>query len=73
MNQRWESRIELNPKILGGKPVIRGTRISMDLILGSLAEGISYDEIKSEYGIKQDDIRAALAYASAALSGEEVA
>ena len=44
----------------------------MDLILGSLAEGISYDEIKSEYGIKQDDIRAALAYASAALSGEEV-
>ena len=42
-------RIEINPRKLGGKPVIRGTRIPVSLILELLAAGMSFDDIKREY------------------------
>ena len=72
MVESSSGRIELNPYVLSGKPVIKGTRISVDLILESMADGMTYDEIQSEYGISIQDIRAALAYASEVLSGEEL-
>jgi len=66
-------RIEINPRKLGGKPVIRGTRIPVTLILELLAAGMSFEDIKREYpGLTDDDIRAALIYARLVLEGEEI-
>ena len=66
-------RIEVNPKILSGKPVIRGTRIPVELILDMLAEEVPTAEILKEYpNLAKEDIRAALAYASASLKSEEI-
>lgn len=53
-------RIVINPKIMHGKPVIRGTRVPVDVILGSLVGGMNYEEIEKEYGIKRDDIIATI-------------
>jgi len=59
------NRINLDKKILGGKPVIRGTRIAVYLVLDWLAVGMSEEEILKEYpSLKREDIRACLSYAS---------
>ncbi len=56
-------RIEINPKILLGKPVIRGTRISVELVLGKLAEGATVDElIDAHPSLTPGDIEAAQAW-----------
>ncbi len=65
-------RIEVNPKVLLGKPVIKGTRIPVELVLRLLANGWTFDDVKKEYGISDDDIRACLLYASKVLENEEV-
>ena len=58
-------RITSNPDVLTGKPVIAGTRLSVQFIVGLLAKGATHKEILSEYTyITEDDIRACLAYAS---------
>jgi len=60
----WEDRIELNPEILVGKPVIKGTRISVELVVGFLADGWSEDDILRNYPhVTREDILACLAYA----------
>jgi uncharacterized protein (DUF433 family) len=70
--QLWQ-RISLNPEIMVGKPVIRGTRIPIELIVRMLAQGITEGEILKEYPrLQSDDIRAALAYAAHVLAHEEV-
>ena len=65
-------RIEINPKIMHGKPVIKGTRVPVDVILGSLIGGMKYEEIEKEYGVKKEDIVAAIEYAARFVMGEEV-
>ncbi len=65
-------RISVDEKIRFGKPVISGTRIPVDLILGKLAGGMSYKEIMDEYEITREDILAVLNYAAWALSGEKI-
>lgn len=65
-------RITTNPKIMHGKPVIRGTRVPVDVILGSLVGGMSYEEVEKEYGVKRVDIIAAIEYAAKFVMGEEV-
>ncbi len=66
-------RIEIDPKILGGKPVIRGTRIPAHLILELLAAGNSEEAILREYPqLKPEDIAAVMEYASSLLQGEVV-
>lgn len=66
-------RIEINPDIMMGKPVIRGTRITVEIILRKLSQGISIEEILADYpGLTREDIYAALAYAAEALSTEEL-
>ncbi|MGD2250252.1 MAG: DUF433 domain-containing protein [Candidatus Methanofastidiosia archaeon] len=61
-------RIELNPKIMGGKPVIKGTRLTVQHILNLLAHGTTIDEILSEYpGLTPEDVQACLLYASKTL------
>lgn len=65
-------RISVDPKIRFGKPVITGTRVPIDLVLGKLAGGMTYEEVMAEYQITREDILAVLAYAAKALSSEEV-
>jgi len=58
-------RIVIDPNICHGKPVIRGTRTPVAIIVGSLAGGDSFETLQAEYDITADDIRAALAFAAA--------
>jgi uncharacterized protein (DUF433 family) len=71
--ERLLNRIVVNPKIMIGKPVIRGTRIPVELILKLESQGLSLNEILKEYPhLKKDGIMAALLYASKVMSREEV-
>lgn len=73
MDELLEQRVTANPRIMTGKPVIRGTRIPVELIVRMLAQGISEDEILHEYPhLQPEDIRAALTYAADVLAGEMV-
>ena len=66
-------RIQADPDILGGKPTIRGVRISVAQILKALAAGISEEELLREYPeLEPADIRAALAYAASLVEEERV-
>ncbi|HEY0781600.1 MAG TPA: DUF433 domain-containing protein [Thermoanaerobaculia bacterium] len=67
------TRIEVNPKIMLGKPVIRGTRITVELILRKLSEGATEEMLLDAYPrLDRDDIRAAIAYAADSLAHEEI-
>ncbi len=71
--EAWLQRIEINPHIMLGKPVIRGTRIPVELILRKLAQKITIAEILRDYpNLTEQDIQAALLYAAEVLSEEEV-
>jgi uncharacterized protein (DUF433 family) len=61
-------RIEINPAIMMGKPVIRGTRITVELILRKLAEGASEGALLEDYPHLTEDIRAAVAYGAASVA-----
>ena len=61
-----------DPEILGGKPVIKGTRVPVTLVLGKLAGGMSIDEVIYEYYLNQEGIRAALGYAAQQLNEEVI-
>jgi len=63
-------RIVVDPAICHGKPVIRGTRVPVAIVVGSLAGGMSFEEVEREYGLTADDIRAALGFAGERLSEE---
>jgi len=66
-------RIEINPKIMGGKPVIGGTRIPVELILRKLGAGMSAEQILADHPrLVLDDIRAAQAFAADYLADEEL-
>jgi uncharacterized protein (DUF433 family) len=63
-------RITRDPKVLAGKPVIAGTRLSVEFVVNLLAHGATEQEILSEYsGLKTDDLKACLLYAARSLSG----
>lgn len=67
------NRITYNPKILGGKPIINGTRISVEFILELLASGMTAEEIVKEYPqLSKRDILAALDYAAKTIKHEEL-
>jgi uncharacterized protein (DUF433 family) len=65
-------RIVVDPEIRFGKPVIKGTRVPVDLLVGQLAGGMTFDEVADEYAVTVEDIRAALGYAAGVLASEEV-
>lgn len=65
-------RIVVDKKIRFGKPVIKGTRVPVDLVVGKLAGGMTFEEVMREYDLTQQDIRAALSYAAQVLAQEEV-
>lgn len=65
------SQITANPNILGGKPIIKGTRISVELILQLLASGMSEEEILEDYPhLTREDIHACLDYAARSMKNE---
>jgi uncharacterized protein (DUF433 family) len=73
MDEQLVERITLNPEVMAGKPVIRGTRIPVELIVRMLAQGIPESEILKEYPrLQPEDLRAALAYAAQTLAHEDV-
>lgn len=72
MRMHLAPRIIADPRILSGKPVIEGTRVPVELVVGKLGGGMSFEDIAAEYEITREDILAALAYASSILSLEEV-
>ncbi|MEM7030603.1 MAG: DUF433 domain-containing protein [Chloroflexota bacterium] len=61
-------RIVINPKVMVGKPIIKGTRLTVEYVLGLLAQGASFTEILDEYDdLIQEDIQACLLFATKAL------
>ena len=61
----WKDRIEVNPAVLVGKPIIKGTRISVELILDRVADGWTTEDVLAAYpNIKRDDVLAALSFAA---------
>ncbi len=67
----WRERVVIDPDIHHGEPCIRGTRIPVTMIVGSLADGMSFADILREYPqLTEEDIRAALAYAAEVLEDE---
>lgn len=69
----WQSRISVDPKVLVGKPVIKGTRIAVEFVVELLANGWTTEQILHEYDhLTAEDIQACLAYASEVLKSERV-
>ncbi|MCC6696994.1 MAG: DUF433 domain-containing protein [Candidatus Hydrogenedentes bacterium] len=69
----WQDRIVIDPKVLLGKPVVRGTRLSVEFVVGLLAEGWSGQKVTENYpGLAHEDILACLRYASDVLKSEKV-
>ncbi len=69
----WKERIVIDPGILVGKPVIKGTRLAVEFIIDLLAQGWSEQDIVQNYpGLTREDIHACLAYASEILKVEKV-
>ncbi len=67
------SRITVNPKIFNGKPIIRGMRISVELILSLLAQGETTEALLQDYpDLEQEDIRACLTYAHAVIAQDSL-
>jgi uncharacterized protein (DUF433 family) len=60
-------RIVADPEILGGKPVIAGTRISVELVVGLLGRGMTLDDITAEYHVPREDVLAAVRFAAKAV------
>jgi uncharacterized protein (DUF433 family) len=73
MDEHLLQRILIDPEVMVGKPVIRGTRIPVELIVRMLAQGIPESDILHEYPrLQPEDIRAALTYAAQVLADEDI-
>jgi uncharacterized protein (DUF433 family) len=69
----WKNRIVVDPKVLVGKPVIRGTRIAVEFVVELLGRGLTTEDILREYDhLTPEDIQACLAYAGEVLRSERV-
>jgi len=70
---KWQERIVVDPEILVGKPVVKGTRLAVEFVIGLLAQGWPEAEVLRNYpGLTSEDIRACLSYAEVLLQGERV-
>ena len=69
----WRERITVDPHVLTGKPIIKGTRISVELVMDLLGRGWTMEHVLEEYDhLKPEDLQACLAYASEVLRSERV-
>jgi len=64
--------ITVNPLVRFGKPVVQGTRVPVDVLVGKVASGMSVEAVADEYGVTPADVRAALGYAAQRLAEEMV-
>ena len=70
---RWQDRITVDPDVLVGKPIVKGTRMSVEFVIDLLARGWTTAQVLSEYEhLKPEDIQACLAYARDVLKSEKV-
>lgn len=67
-----EDRIIIDPEISHGRPVIKGTRVPVEIVLGSLAGGMDIKDVSEEYGITREDVLAAIRYAARIVASEEI-
>jgi uncharacterized protein (DUF433 family) len=65
-----EPRIVVDEDVRFGKPVIAGTRVPVDLVVGKLAAGMTVEQVMKEYQLRREDVLAALSYAARAISDE---
>jgi uncharacterized protein (DUF433 family) len=65
-------RITVDEGVCGGRPVIRGTRVPVELVIGQLGGGMSTEEVCDEYRLTREDVLAALSYAADTLAKDEV-
>jgi uncharacterized protein (DUF433 family) len=72
MEKDYMKRIEVNPKVMVGKPIVRGTRVTVHEIIKRVAQGQAFREITEDLEITQEDIKAALTYADRLVEGEDV-
>ena len=73
MRRRWQDRIAIDPDIHHGDPCIKGTRIPVAMVVGSLADGLTFDDIRQDYPqLTDEDLYAALAYAAEVMRQEIV-
>ncbi len=69
----WKDRVIMDPEIHHGDPCIKGTRIPVSILVGSIADGMTVDEVRAAYPqLSPDDVRAALAYAAEVLHREVI-
>jgi uncharacterized protein (DUF433 family) len=68
----WQERIAIDPKVMGGKPVIKGRRVPLQTIIAFLAGGEEIATVCEELDITEEDVRAALAYAANVLEDERI-
>ena len=69
----YKNRISVNPDVMLGKPCIKGTRITVELILKKLSEGVDFDDLLEGFpNLKRADILASLAYSADVISKEEL-
>ena len=68
----WQERIAIDPKVMGGKPVVQGTRVPVQTIIASLAGGDDIARVCDQFDVTEEDVRAALAYAADVLKDERV-
>jgi uncharacterized protein (DUF433 family) len=73
MKQRWQDRIVIEPDLHHGDPCIKGTRVPVGMVVGSLADGMNFEDIRKAYPqLVDEDIYAALAYAAEVMRQEIV-
>lgn len=73
MEKELRKRIVVDPKIMVGKPIIRGTRIPVDAIIKRIAEGMTVKEVLEDYpNLKEGDVKAALKYSVEIIRGEDI-
>jgi uncharacterized protein (DUF433 family) len=65
-------RISVDPQVRFGKPVIAGTRVPVSVIVGAVAAGDAWGEVAQQYGVTEEDVRAALTYAAQRLEEETI-
>lgn len=69
----WQDRITIDPTVLVGKPIIKGTRISVEFVIDLLGRGWTVEQVLQEYDhLTREDVQACLAYASEVLKSEKV-
>jgi uncharacterized protein (DUF433 family) len=72
MKKEIAPRIVVDEEVRFGKPVIKGTRVPVELVVGKLAGGMTFEEVMREYDLTKKDILAALGYAAKVLAQEEI-